>query len=114
MDYPKMENKVIKISELREIFDAIFDNIDNIENQLGISSIQLNKDFYYCISNNFRYEMSSDPIGYGIGQLFDDYEFLKEISTDMTLATPLNLMHLAPLLDYMATEVDWYASEPRV
>ena len=110
MDSPNRKDGLIVISDLRLIFNAIF---DSIENDLGFKDVTLNKDYYYSIPDADRYNMQCDPVDYNVGQLFEDWDFLKIILKDGSMATPMNLIHLAPLIDYLATQVDWYGTIER-
>lgn len=93
------------ISELREVSNTIF---DHIEKTLSIASIPLTEDLYYEVQGDQKYNISTHPPEYSIGQLSDDLKFLKAIASDKSRATPLSLMHLAPILEYMATKINWY------
>ena len=101
----KSSESYIHISELRNIANAIF---NHMENQLEIEQVSLGKDYYWCLSDDQRYNMLAEPEDHLVGQLFDDWDFIKPIADDPSLATPLCLVHLAPLLEYLATQVDWF------
>lgn len=102
----KLIHKKIKISELRSIINAVF---DKIENQFEVEEILLEEDYYLYVSNEQKYKISNDFGEYFIGSLYDDWDFLSSILGADDLATPLNFMHIAPILDYLATEFDWYS-----
>lgn len=105
MEYRKNENILIGVNDLRIIMNCI---IDNIEKQLKINDIELKKDYYYTITEEEKYDMKTNPSSYNIGQLYEDWKFLKSLCQDTESATPLNFIHLAPVIDYLATQVDWY------
>lgn len=64
----------IKISELREMANKIFDEFE----QMGCSEFVLNEDFYWDIHENERYDLKREPEGCAVGQLFDDIYFLRK------------------------------------
>lgn len=105
MASPEENRDFIKVSDLRVLFNAI---LDNIEGELKIKEVPLREDYYYYVSPEHKYKMNSDPESYSIGQLRDDWGFLKSVVESKETATPLNFMHLAPILEYLATQVDWY------
>lgn len=109
MDSLEKKEDLIKISDLRFIFNSI---LDSIEGQLKIEGVTLKKDYYYSIVDDEKYDMKHDPVNYNIGQLLEDWKFLISIQKDGSLATPLNFIHMAPIIDYLATQVDWYGVHP--
>ncbi|PIE41011.1 MAG: hypothetical protein CSA49_05605 [Gammaproteobacteria bacterium] len=102
-----MEND-LKISELREITNLIF---DYIQANLNIEAVRLEKDFYWQILDKNLYDPECQPNDFALGQLFDDLEFLKGVLRDKENAVPAMFMHLAPLLIYLSTQVNWYNSK---
>ncbi len=102
------KTKTIDIVELRRISDLIF---EHILNTLEIKSVELTEDMYWAISSNDLYDIEKDPKDFGIGQLFDDLEFLSHILDDESQAVPAMMMHLAPIFQYLATQVNWYETE---
>ncbi len=97
--------KTIDIAELQQITDLIF---DHILNTLDVKSIELTKDLYWSISPNELYDVEKDPKDFGMGQLYDDIDFLRKILDDNSHAVPPMMIHLAPILQYLSTQVNWY------
>ena len=52
-----------------------------------------------------------DPKDFGMGQLYDDIDFLRNILDDSSHAVPPMMIHLAPILQYLSTQVNWYNDE---
>jgi hypothetical protein len=101
-----MDNaKTIDIAEIRRISDLIF---EHILNNLEVKSVELTEDMYWTITPNDIYDIGNDPKDFGIGQLYDDLDFLRRILDDESQAVPAMMMHLAPILGYLATRVNWY------
>lgn len=96
---------IIQTKDLRRILDAVF---ENIENSLGIKEICLKEDMYWAVPYDKKYDVPNEPGELMLGQLFDDWDLLRHVREDESLATPMNLMHLAPILEYMATRVQWF------
>lgn len=105
MECHKSKKHELVISELREISNTIFDHIEEV---LSIESVPLTEDLYYEVLGDQKYKISEVSPEYSIGQLSDDLQFLKAIALDKSRATPLSLMHLAPILEYMAIKINWY------
>ena len=91
----------IEIEELRKITNLIF---DHIRDDINVSEINLDKDFYWDIDDDKIYDMESKPVEVDVGQLHDDWEFLSKIDNKEE-AVSLMFVHLAPLLRYIGTEV---------
>ena len=105
----KTPETTINMARLRLVVNAIF---DYIEHDLQITEIPLEKDYYWRLDDEDKYNMREAPKEHLVGQLVDDWEFLQSTADDPSMATPLSFMHLAPLLDYLATQVNWYAPQP--
>ncbi len=90
---------------MQKISNLIFDHILNV---LNVKSVELTKDMYWSISQNDLYDIESEPKNFGIGQLYDDMDFLLKVLSDDSQAVPLMMMHLAPIFEYLSTQVSWY------
>jgi hypothetical protein len=91
----------IKVADLREVTNRI---LDHIENDLKISEISVDKDYYWDIPDDRLYSQE-DPSGFVLSQLFDDWEFLAPILSDKEQAVSIMFIHLAPLLRYIGQKV---------
>lgn len=101
----------IDIAELQQISNKIFDHILHV---LQIRSVSLTKDMYWTISPDQKYNIDSSPVSFGVGQLYDDLEFLRKILTDEDQACPAMMMHLAPIFYYLSTQVSWYTQRGKM
>jgi hypothetical protein len=105
------KTKTIDIIELRKITDLIYEHIlDNLK----IKSVEMTEDMYWSISAKNLYDIEKKPNDFGIGQLYDDLDFLRHILDDESQAVPPMMMHLAPIFQYLATQVDWYETEGNI
>mgnify|MGYP001235186302 CR=1 FL=1 len=68
----------IDVSDLRTVTEKLFNHLDEI----GQSSIELTNDYYWDISEDERYNVENDPQDLSIGQLTEDWEFLRKIGMD--------------------------------
>lgn len=94
----------LEIHALQKISNSIFDHIIN---DLKISKIELkeNKDFYWEVPDDELYAVKNAQPKLDIGRLSDDWEFLKPLLHEEKQAVSLMLIHLAPLMRYLGTEV---------
>ena len=103
-----MAKEVISIKYLRDITNHIF---DFIENDLQLSEAVLNQNFYWAISEDDVYELSSEPKEMSVGSLIDDWDVIEGIDGDLSQALPLVFLHIGPLLQYLAAELPNYVSD---
>lgn len=107
-----MEPKIsVRVEVLREVANRIF---DFIERDLGKSTVDLPHNFYWSIPDDVRYKVDQSPGKDQLanGSLVDDLDFVTSAYRDSSQAIPLVLMHVAPLLDALATAVPNYKSPP--
>ncbi|WP_395689246.1 hypothetical protein [Caenimonas koreensis] len=100
-----MESKTIQIEDLRLACDRIF---SFILNDLGIAAVELDKNLYWTLPEEVRYDMAHTPTPDHVGSLIDDYEFVRSAVADSDQALPLMFQHLAPLLEALSTKVQSY------
>lgn len=97
-----MAAKKIEIALLREACERIF---EFIENDLQISSIDLEEDLYWTLPEEVRHDMSKIPTASHVGNLFDDYDFVEPLIKYRDQAIPLMFEHIAPLLTALANRL---------
>jgi hypothetical protein len=99
-----MENRksVIKLDELQTMVNLIF---HHIRSDLQINEVALTADYYWDIPDSSLYAVNSDMEAPTVGSLVDDLEFLRPLLTNEEQAFSLMLIHVAPLLRYIATKV---------
>lgn len=95
-------DSAIDISKLRTIVDLIF---NHIQKDLRINEVELTEDYYWNISDEALYAVGQNPEDVSIGSLYDDLEFLMPLLKDKEQAFSLMLVHVAPLLRYIAMKV---------
>lgn len=95
----------IKVSDHRAVINNIF---DHMEQDLKIPSFELEHDFYHDFFTGMEiYNPYVKPES-GLGQLYDDWEFLQPLLKDKESSLPLMFIHVAPLLRYIAQSVRSY------
>lgn len=68
---------------------------------MGLSTIEVTKDFYWEALFPEKYDMEKEPTQLGVGQLADDVDFLKNILKNKELAVAPNLTHFSALLEFI-------------
>lgn len=99
----EINRNTINIPELRRIINCI---ISHVENDLQIKEIDLTEDYYWNIPDDVLYmgEIKEDELA--VGSLYADLDFLMPILGDEKQAFPLMLIHVAPILRYLALKVE--------
>ena len=96
----------VKLSELREVIGKIF---DHIEKDLGIETIDLWDNYYFSLGLEETFKDVGTPIDVneiGVGDLIDDWEFLKpRLKEDREMAVSLLFIHVSPLLKFIAHRI---------
>ncbi len=92
----------IKVEDLKVCINSI---LDHIINDLKLSKIELDQDFYWQIPEDELFLLGTKPENLTMGSLIDDQDFLQTIMTDKECAISLMLLHAYPLLRYIALKV---------
>lgn len=93
----------IKLEELRQVINTIF---DHIKEDLNLEDCPLTENYYWDISEDSLYAAGKDMGSPSVGSLQDDWEFLSPLlSQDRNQAIPLMLIHVAPLLRYLGQKI---------
>jgi hypothetical protein len=92
----------INVTKLRSITNAIF---LHIEKDLQVTSVPLDEDYYWTVAPEELYQFRNAPTNLNVGSLCDDLEFLSPVEGDEKMAVSLLLLHVAPLLTYLATKI---------
>jgi hypothetical protein len=100
-----MAVKKIEIAVLRKACERIF---EFIENDLKISSIDLEEDLYWSLPEEVRHDMNKVPTASHAGNLFDDYDFVAPLIKDRDQAVSMMFEHIAPLLTALANRLPNY------
>ncbi len=94
----------IDIKTVRNAINAI---LDHLINDLGFDKIKIEEgcDHYWHCPASEIHDMSKKPLGLDIGSLSDDVDFVKLIKRGQSADVSYNLVHVAPLLRYIAEKV---------
>lgn len=63
------------------------------------------KNLYWEVAYNDQHQLENEPANLDVGKLSEDWESLQSVLADNSLAIPLMLAKVAPLLRAMAYEV---------
>lgn len=97
--------KEIDLEALKAIAVAL---IDSAARALRSDRIRLDddQDFYWEVPLELQHSIKSGPPPtLDVGRLSDDWDFIKGLTSDPEDATPLSLLHLAPILNHLALRV---------
>ncbi|ANH69264.1 hypothetical protein ABE85_19890 [Mitsuaria sp. 7] len=78
----------------------------HIAENLGKDHIELDEDLYWEVPFPDLFNLRKSPVELEVGNLSDDLEFLDAIQSEPKNATALSLVHIFPLLRYLAHKVD--------
>lgn len=91
----------IQISELRRINTQLLDHLENC----GHNEIEIDVDFYWTIKKEELYDPYKKPEALGLGQLYDEYGFLRNIIDGNSEATAYAFVWLSALLRYIGEKI---------
>jgi len=91
----------VKLTELRAVAMALMDSLIK-EAPEGSVKIDDKADFYWEVPSDALYSVTKNQPQLDVGRLSDDWEFIRSIAESPSDATPLALIHLAPLLRALA------------
>jgi hypothetical protein len=96
---------MIDIDALRKTVNGI---LDFIENDLGITKVELKQNYYWSITDDVLYSMNQPPKELAVGSLVDDYDFVLSALKSPDQQLPIMFMHIAPLLQALWKAVPNY------
>lgn len=85
----------VSLPELRRVFDVLIDHLEAVTKN---DSVVLDKDYFWSIPPDERYDVYNTPADLTIGQLSDSWEFLKTPLADPDDALTYHLVWLADIL----------------
>ncbi len=94
----------VDIKKLKSFIVEIFDFMEK-ENGMHIP---LKHNLYWKIPYIEKYDLSKEAEISECGSLDDDWEFIEKASNHPEQAIPLMLLHVAPILEVLATQVKSY------
>lgn len=92
-----MTTETVSIDFLRGIANRLFDYLESS----GSRFFELEKDFYWAVSERDRYNPYQEPAGLLLGQLYDDFEILKKLEAGELEPIRFHLTLLAAILTYI-------------
>jgi hypothetical protein len=99
MGYAKIDVKALQ--------DAVNAILDHLIDDLGLDKIHIEQssDHYWHCPASEVHDMSKTPVGLDVGRLSDDVEFVGLIKRGQSGDASYNLVHVAPLLRYIAEKI---------
>jgi hypothetical protein len=91
----------ITISELRKINLQLLDHLEIC----GHNVIEVDSDFYWTIKKEELYDPYKEPEALALGQLYDEYGFLKKIVDGENEPTAYALVWLSAVLRYIGEKI---------
>ena len=94
----------IDVQALKTAVDAV---LDHLVADLNVRMVRVEdgEDFYWHCPASELFDMSKNPAGLDVGRLSDDMDFVKLIRRGEGGDISYNLVHIAPLLRYIAEKV---------
>ena len=94
----------LNVHELRQVINLIFEHITN---DLKIEKIHIeqNSNMYWDVLEPDLRKLDKSQPDLGIGDLTDDWQFLKAALADESQAVSLMFLHVAPLLRFVAEKI---------
>jgi len=78
--------------------------------ELKVSAIPIVEDAYWTVAGSDKYDFSREPSQMNVGSLRDDWELVCGALDRDGALVPLTLMHVAPLLGYLAHSIPSYST----
>jgi len=99
-----MASREIDLIVLKNAVNAV---LDHVIKDLGIEKVTIEEkeDFYWSCSPDEIYDTSKEPSEWWTGRLSDDIDFVKLIERGQSGDISYNLVHVAPLLRYVAEKI---------
>lgn len=91
----------IRISELREAANLLFDHLE----RSGHAEIEVDRDFYWSIPDDKLYAAYEEPSGFTMGQLSDDCQELRKISSGQREPISYALVWLSSILRFVGAKI---------
>jgi len=87
----------VDISAIKQAVNMLLDHV--IEQ--GVESLPLEKQFYWKVLDDEKYQMERKPSDLGVGDLFADLSFVDAVLSAKDQPVALSLIELAPILAYI-------------
>jgi hypothetical protein len=93
------KSETIDILELRRLIERI---LDDLESALGTKKIEVVQNLYWEVGLDDAFDLTQVPAQLNVGSLVDDIFFLKKIEESGSPPSLLSLLHIYPILKYLA------------
>ena len=99
-----MSKREINLKVLKSAVNAV---LDHLVEDLGIETVAIEdeKDSYWDCPYPEMLNVSMQPHDLTVGQLSDDFDFVKLVRRGQSADVSYNLVHIAPLLRYIGETV---------
>jgi hypothetical protein len=99
-----MPNREIELKVLKSAVNAI---LDHLMEDLGIENVAIEdgEDSYWDCPYPEMNDVSVQPSDLTVGQLSDDFAFIKLVHRGESADVSYNLVHIAPLLRYIGETI---------
>ena len=97
-----MECSEIDLRDLKRAVDGL---LDHMIERLGVKKVAIaeQEDFYWDFDHSEMYDASKRPTELTVGRVSDDLDFVQKMLDDDGYV--VLMLHVAPLLKYIATRV---------
>ena len=93
--------KAVNLIELKAVAIALLDSLISASAERAIP-IDANADFYWEVPSESIYRVKDTQPQLDVGRLSDDWDFIRSLASNPDDATPFALIHLAPILRFIA------------
>jgi len=99
-----MSKREIDLKMLKSAVNAV---LDHLVEDLGIETVAIEgeKHSYWDCPYPEMHDVSTQPSDLTVGQLSDDFDFVKLIRRGQSADISYNLVHIAPLLRYIGETI---------
>jgi hypothetical protein len=99
-----MDNVEIDLNSLKAAVNAV---LDHLIEDLSLEKVAIEEleDFYWTCPPRERYDTSKKPSEWWTGRLSDDVSFIRLVQRGQSADISYNLVHIAPLLRYIAEKI---------
>lgn len=99
-----MQATEIRLETLKSAVNAI---LDHLIEDLGLETVSIDpkEDFYWHCTFPDVHNSAKKPPELDVGRLSDDMDFVKLIKREQHGSVSYNLVHVAPLLRYIAEKI---------
>jgi len=99
-----MQNSRIDLRAVKQAVNAV---LDHLIEDLRLESVPIKdgEDLYWDCSALEAYDVSKQPAELTVGKLSDDIHFIRSVHRGESADVAYNLVHIAPLLRYIAETV---------